>query len=129
MLYSSSIRGWRVAVALVVAGCGAAGQRAPAPSSSSRSPDTAAPIATADRSTAAPGALTISILGTSDLHGALDRLPVLAGYVDNVRAARRADGGGVIVLDAGDMFQGTLESNLNEGQAVIAAYGAIGYTA
>jgi len=78
---------------------------------------------------AARGGVTITILGTNDLHGTLHRLPILAGYVDNVRAARAADGGGVVLVDAGDMFQGTLESNLNEGKAVIAAYDAIGYTA
>jgi 5'-nucleotidase len=75
---------------------------------------------------AAPAPFTLSIVGTSDLHGALDRLPILAGYVDNLRAARAADGGAVLLLDAGDMFQGTLDSNLNEGQAVIAAYNEIG---
>ena len=75
------------------------------------------------------GALTITILGTSDLHGALDRLPILAGYVANVRAARKADGGAVLLIDAGDMFQGTLESNLAEGAPVIAAYNAMGYAA
>lgn len=76
-----------------------------------------------------PGALTISIVGTNDLHGALERLPLFAGYVDNLRAARAADGGGVVLLDAGDMFQGTLESNLNEGAEVIRAYNELGYTA
>jgi len=75
------------------------------------------------------GAVTITVLGTSDLHGALDRLPILAGYVANVRAARKADGGAVLLIDAGDMFQGTLESNLAEGAPVIAAYNAMGYTA
>ncbi len=73
--------------------------------------------------------VTITIAGTNDLHGAVDRLPILAGYVANLRAARAADGGGLVLVDAGDMFQGTLESNLNEGAAVIDAYNAIGYTA
>jgi 2',3'-cyclic-nucleotide 2'-phosphodiesterase (5'-nucleotidase family) len=76
-----------------------------------------------------PGAVTLTILGTNDLHGALERLPLLAGYVANVRAARAADGGGVVLLDGGDMFQGTLESNLGEGAHVVRAYNAIGYTA
>lgn len=75
------------------------------------------------------GALTISIVGTNDLHGALDRLPLFAGYMANLRAARAADGGGVVLLDGGDMFHGTLESNLNEGAEVIRAYNEIGYTA
>ena len=35
----------------------------------------------------------------------------------------------MLLLDAGDMFQGTLESNLNEGASVIAAYNTLGYTA
>src|SRR5688500_16527757 len=79
--------------------------------------------------------ITLSILGTNDLHGGIlqrgDRggLALLGGYVANVRAARARDGGAVVLLDAGDMFQGTLESNLNEGAAVIAAYNALGYAA
>jgi 5'-nucleotidase len=77
----------------------------------------------------ARGAQTITILGTQDLHGAIERLPILAGYVDNVRAARKADGGAVVLVDAGDLFQGTLESNMAEGAPVIRAYNAIGYTA
>jgi 5'-nucleotidase len=35
----------------------------------------------------------------------------------------------VLLVDSGDMFQGTLESNLNEGAAVIAAYNRFGYAA
>src|SRR6187549_2606904 len=77
----------------------------------------------------AHGSVTISIVGTNDLHGAIDRLPILAGYVANLRAARAADGGEVLVIDAGDMFQGTLGSNLGEGAAVVAAYNRIGYDA
>jgi 2',3'-cyclic-nucleotide 2'-phosphodiesterase (5'-nucleotidase family) len=76
-----------------------------------------------------PGAITLTLLGTNDLHGAIERLPMLAGYVANVRAARYADGGGVMLVDAGDMFQGTLESNLSEGADVVRAYNQIGYTA
>ena len=75
------------------------------------------------------GAVTISIIGTNDLHGALERLPILGGYLANLRAARAADGGGVVLLDAGDMFQGTLESNLSEGADVVRAYNQLGYTA
>ncbi|HSR96525.1 MAG TPA: 5'-nucleotidase C-terminal domain-containing protein [Kofleriaceae bacterium] len=80
---------------------------------------------------AAPAAkpITLTILGTNDLHGALDRLPLLAGFIANVRAARAADGGGVVLVDGGDMFQGTLESNLSEGADVVRAYNQIGYTA
>ncbi len=77
---------------------------------------------------AAPRApLTLSIVGTNDLHGALPRLPILGGYLANLRAARAADGGGVLLLDGGDLFQGTLESNVAEGADVVAAYNLLGY--
>ena len=56
-------------------------------------------------------------------------LALLGGYVRNVRAARLRDGGGVLLVDSGDMFQGTLESNLNEGAAVVRAYNGLGYAA
>jgi len=75
------------------------------------------------------GSRTITIIGTNDLHGALDRLPLLGGFVANVRAARAADGGAVLLLDGGDMFQGTLESNMAEGADVVRAYNQLGYTA
>ncbi|HEY5928440.1 MAG TPA: 5'-nucleotidase C-terminal domain-containing protein [Kofleriaceae bacterium] len=75
------------------------------------------------------GSRTLTIIGTNDLHGALDRLPLLAGFVANTRAVRQADGGGVLLLDGGDMFQGTLESNLAEGADVVRAYNRLGYTA
>ncbi len=71
----------------------------------------------------------ITLIGTNDLHGALERLPLFAGFVANVRAARAAEGGGVLLVDAGDMFQGTLESNLGEGVDVVRAYNQLGYAA
>jgi 5'-nucleotidase len=74
-------------------------------------------------------AVTLTIMGTNDLHGALDRLPVLAGFVANLRAARAADGGGVLLVDAGDMFSGTLASNVTEGADVVRAYNHLGYAA
>src|SRR5689334_14499712 len=79
--------------------------------------------------------VTISIIGTNDLHGGVisndgrGGLALLDGYVRNLRAARARDGGGVVLLDAGDLFQGTLESNLNEGAVVISAYNALQYDA
>ena len=76
-----------------------------------------------------PTARTLTIIGTNDLHGAMERLPLLAGFVANVRAARAADGGGVLLVDAGDLFQGTLESNLAEGADIVRAYNQLGYAA
>jgi 2',3'-cyclic-nucleotide 2'-phosphodiesterase (5'-nucleotidase family) len=90
-------------------------------------PPTAAPVS------AAP--LTVSIVGTNDLHGGVvarngrGGLALLGGYVKNLRAARARDGGAVLLIDAGDMFQGTLESNIGEGAAVVAAYNVLGYAA
>jgi 5'-nucleotidase len=75
------------------------------------------------------GSRTLTIIGTNDLHGALDRLPLLAGFVANARAAREADGGSLLLLDAGDLFQGTLESNTAEGADVVRAYNQMGYAA
>ncbi len=73
--------------------------------------------------------VVISIVGTNDLHGHLGALPLLGGHLANLRRARAADGGAVVLLDGGDMFQGTLESNLEEGAAVVQAYGVLGYDA
>ncbi|HEY7370763.1 MAG TPA: 5'-nucleotidase C-terminal domain-containing protein [Polyangia bacterium] len=76
-----------------------------------------------------PRIVTISIVGTNDLHGHVEALPRLGGYIANLRQARERTGGGVVLLDAGDMFQGTLEANLTEGAAVVAAYNALKYDA
>ncbi len=85
--------------------------------------------------TKTPDTLILSIFGTNDVHGELlasaDRggLVTTSGYINALRAARAADGGAVLVIDAGDMWQGTLESNLAEGAPVVAAFNAIGVTA
>lgn len=77
----------------------------------------------------------ISIVATNDVHGELveqpDRggLTTFSGYVEALRAARAADGGEVLLIDGGDMWQGTLESNLSEGRFVVDAYNALGYAA
>ena len=79
--------------------------------------------------------VTLSIVGTTDLHGAIfstngrGGLPLLAGFVNNLRAVRAADGGAVLLLDAGDVFLDGMESNLSEGAIVVDAYNAMGYTA
>ena len=78
---------------------------------------------------APPSKVTISVVGTSDLHGHIAALPRFAGYLENLRRIRKESGGAVVLLDAGDMFQGTLESNLAEGAPVVRAYNALGYSA
>lgn len=82
-----------------------------------------------------PDEITLSIVGTNDVHGAIAAtdeaggLVAVSAYVDALRRARAADGGAVLLIDAGDMWQGTLESNLVEGAAVVEAYNAMGVTA
>ena len=77
----------------------------------------------------------LSIVGTTDLHGRVfpregrGGLALLGGYLRTLRSARAADGGGVLLLDAGDTFQGGIESNLSEGALVVDAYNALGYDA
>ncbi len=83
---------------------------------------------------ASSGPVTLSIVGTSDLHGGMlpadhrGGLALLAGYLKNLRAARATDGA-VLLVDGGDMWQGTMESNLVEGAVVVEAYNHLGYTA
>ncbi len=77
---------------------------------------------------AAPRRVVLSVVGTNDLHGHLDALPRFGGYLANLRAARRDDGA-VLLVDGGDMWQGTLASNMAEGAPVVAAYNVLGYDA
>jgi len=78
--------------------------------------------------------VVISVIGTNDVHGELvaqhDRggITTFSGYVAAIREVR-ADDGDVLLVDAGDMWQGTLESNLTEGAAVVDAYNVLGYAA
>lgn len=114
-----SVRFLVTSLALGLACAAACSHKAPAP----QAPTPAAAQAAQHKP------ITLSIIGTNDLHGAIERLPLFAGFVANLRAARAADGGGVVLVDGGDMFQGTLESNLGEGADVVRAYNAIGYQA
>jgi 5'-nucleotidase len=97
-------------------------------------------ISPAERSSALEP-IHLTLAATNDLHGwvhprRLERadgvvleeggLATLSGYVSILRAKNP---GGVLLLDAGDLFQGTLASNLTEGEVVIDAYNHLGYTA
>ncbi|MEO8466640.1 MAG: 5'-nucleotidase C-terminal domain-containing protein [Gammaproteobacteria bacterium] len=79
--------------------------------------------------------VTFSIVGTTDLHGNVfggngrGGLELLGGYLDNLHAARAADGGAVVLIDAGDTYQAGIESDLSEGAIVVDAYNALGYAA
>jgi 5'-nucleotidase len=121
----------RPGLVLLLSLAAACAASAPQASTAPASPSTRVPVAAAAPPAApAPSReLTITVLGLNDLHGRLRALPVFAGYVNNVRAVRAKDGGGVLVLDAGDIFQGSLESNLTEGASVFTAYRALGMQA
>lgn len=73
--------------------------------------------------------VTLSVVGTNDVHGRVGRMALIGGYVNNLRSARARDGGAVVLLDAGDIFQGTLESNMAEGAPMVAAFNALRYDA
>jgi len=85
--------------------------------------------------------IRLTIVGTNDLHGWVSGhafklgdgsmveeggLSTFAGYVSILRAENP---GGTLLLDAGDLFQGTLAANLTEGAVVIDAYNYLGYQA
>lgn len=83
-----------------------------------------------------PARVVLSIVGTTDLHGRFEPtddgrggLAMFGGYLANLRAARAADGGGVVLVDSGDTFQGGVDSSFSEGAVVVDAYNALGYTA
>ena len=69
---------------------------------------------------------TLIFLATSDQHGHLEQAARLGHYYAEERAKAP---GRVVVLDGGDIFQGTLVSNLHEGVAMVHALNALGYSA
>jgi 5'-nucleotidase len=85
----------------------------------------------------------ITILATNDIHGGVESklnrsghesggLAIFSGIVKSIRQGLRNDYGdraGVLVLDGGDQFQGTLLSNFSEGELVYKAMSEIGYDA
>ncbi|HXX31021.1 MAG TPA: 5'-nucleotidase C-terminal domain-containing protein [Myxococcaceae bacterium] len=85
--------------------------------------------------------LRLTIAGTNDWHGWLmphqhrardgsmveeGGLPLYAGALDILRTETQ---GRLLVVDAGDVFQGTLVSNLSEGAAMVDAFNALGMQA
>lgn len=81
----------------------------------------------------------LRIIATNDLHGALDPAHTTRGKpvggatamaASIERAQRECQSPCVTLLvDAGDMFQGTAESNLAHGRPVVELYNALGYAA
>ena len=89
------------------------------------------------------GILRLHLMWTNDMHGHIapegakfmnpDFPPPLGGgasaanYIKEVRARAEAAGEEVLLVDVGDMFQGTPIGNKTKGEAVIKYYNAIGY--
>ncbi len=84
------------------------------------------------------GPIRITLVATNDQHGwvmgSVEKFAgseiraggsaVMAAYL---KILRGQNFGGVVLLDAGDLFQGTLVANLSEGAAVIDAMNALSY--
>jgi len=66
----------------------------------------------------------VEVLALSDLHGHLEALPEVGARVEALRAR-----GPVLLLDAGDALQGTLEAARTQGAAVVEAYAELGVAA
>src|SRR5436305_372726 len=124
-----------ILVSLVAFACACAA--APSPKKAESPPST--PAASAD-------GRKLMVIGINDTHGALLSVPPpkwisnstksdiggadwFAGYMNAVREEYRAKGGEVVILDAGDEFQGTLISNEFRGRSVTDVYNAVGVTA
>ncbi|MEN8006065.1 MAG: bifunctional UDP-sugar hydrolase/5'-nucleotidase [Candidatus Krumholzibacteriota bacterium] len=89
------------------------------------------------------GLLRVHLMWTNDMHGhiapepakfmnpafppPLGGGPSAARYIKEVRAKAAAAGEEVLLVDVGDMFQGTPIGNKTKGEAVIKYYNAIGY--
>lgn len=112
----------------------ALGTTADAGSGSTTAPesvDTALETASEVASTPAVSADTVTIVHTNDIHG---RLEEGSGVIGVAKAATiieeiRQAGGKVLVVDAGDAFQGLPISNNSEGAAMAKVLNMIGYDA
>jgi 5'-nucleotidase len=96
----------------------------------------------------APGSdlQTVVILGTNDIHGALAPIPTktteaagtesvpyewggAAVLASHIRVLRQQFGARLLYLDGGDEFQGSVESNAEEGAPMVSFFNAIGLQA
>ncbi len=125
----------RLLLALVVLAASAC-RSSPQPSPE---PVAAAPAQAATPAPAEP--IRLTVVGINDLHGWIaphrtslkggievqeGGADILASYLARLRADNPE---GVVFLDGGDLFQGTLASNLTEGSIVVDVYNHLGLTA
>jgi 2',3'-cyclic-nucleotide 2'-phosphodiesterase / 3'-nucleotidase / 5'-nucleotidase len=94
---------------------------------------TAVPVVSSEMPVTAAGPVTFTVLHTNDFHGNLEPsgsnpgAARVAATVNTVRAGVGEEN--VLLFDAGDMMQGSLLSNLQQGAPVIADYRTLGYDA
>src|SRR3990167_4008678 len=65
----------------------------------------------------------VVILTTTDFHATLERAEALFNEVTKLR---ERFGRRTLYLDGGDMFQGSLEGNLNKGESIVKFYNVLG---
>ena len=92
------------------------------------------------------GEVHLVVLHTNDMHGQVVPLPAtwvkdqdppptsgglarVGAYLRKVRREVKAEGGAVLVLDAGDWYQGTPEGGLDKGLGILRALAMMGYDA
>ncbi|MBL9038062.1 MAG: bifunctional metallophosphatase/5'-nucleotidase, partial [Archangium sp.] len=86
------------------------------------------------------GLIRITVVGTNDVHGWVmaqsEKFPQgeirfggVAAFAAYLKVLREENPDGLVLLDGGDLFQGTLMSNITEGSVVIDAYNRLGYDA
>jgi 5'-nucleotidase len=76
--------------------------------------------------------IKLSFVLTNDIHGRISpNLTYLSSAVDMIRGQPeyQSEDAALYVLDSGDQFQGTLESNYDEGESVFRVLNQIGYDA
>jgi 2',3'-cyclic-nucleotide 2'-phosphodiesterase/3'-nucleotidase/5'-nucleotidase len=79
-----------------------------------------------------PGKKVISLVSVNDFHGSLageGKNPGIARLASFINSEKKANPKGTLVLSAGDMFQGSADSNLVYGDSVLAAMNYIGFDA
>jgi len=68
---------------------------------------------------------SLTIIHMNDTHGRTQAEP----YISQLAKDIRADGGNVLVLDAGDRLHGQTPTNLTEGETMVQVMNAVGYSA
>ena len=88
------------------------------------------------------GVMRLSVVYTNDLHGGIDPTgatfmnrefpPPLGGgasaatYIEKLRERARVEGGHVLLMDQGDIFQGTPVGNYRKGEAIVEFFNHVG---